>query len=333
MRFESFFIFCLLVVFCLTAQQSKKSFQEYVDVTNVEVAVRVFDQNQPVNRLKKEDFILLENNEPREINGFFIYKKKLAVEKHTFETSQNLPPRYFVLSFDVIDFTPEMAEALNYFFKKIFLKQDKLLLFVNGRTVFWEHIINERITIQQIEEIVKKTSFQQKAIINNLVKIVEDLIRNKLVPGNEEYEKLYFILENYLRILREYKKSYLSPTLYSFYEFAGYLEKIDLEKWVINFYQQKLFPRLKISEENRIRLTIGELMGGDAEQVFYAKKMMKLLDDINFEINSAKEVAPEDIAKRFSKYMGNKPVLCALTRSFIPYFFLYLMILLLKRFS
>lgn len=57
-------------------QQSHEKIVEEVDVTNVEVAVRVFLKGEPIPGLKKEDFKLFVNGKEKGIHGFFENQKK-----------------------------------------------------------------------------------------------------------------------------------------------------------------------------------------------------------------------------------------------------------------
>ena len=60
-------------------------------------------------------------------------------------------------------------------------------------------------------------------------------------PANEMIK----FLEKYILIWTNYKNKYLTPSVDDYYNFARYLQKIDKEKWVINFYQIEMFPKLK----------------------------------------------------------------------------------------
>ena len=60
-----------------------------------------------------------------------------------------------------------------------------------------------------------------------------------------------FFLEKYKSIWDEYKEKYSSQEIDSYYNLARHLADIKKEKWVINFYQLEMFPRLSTKKEIR----------------------------------------------------------------------------------
>jgi hypothetical protein len=94
-------VFILLIVVSVTvpvfAQQEQQ--QEYVQVVNVEMILRVLKDGSPVGGLKKNDFALYEDGEKSEINGFFEIHRRIAPA----DKSQQQPPmsRAFLTSFSL----------------------------------------------------------------------------------------------------------------------------------------------------------------------------------------------------------------------------------------
>ena len=72
-------IFFLVVIPFLRPQQEEEPIKEKVEVVNVEVPVRVFYRGKPVDNLTKQDFKLYERGKLKEINGFYIKRKKIKL--------------------------------------------------------------------------------------------------------------------------------------------------------------------------------------------------------------------------------------------------------------
>jgi hypothetical protein len=236
----------------LTRQNSEEILQESVSVVNIEIPVRVFLKGKPVTNLTKEDFVLYEDGKKQNINGFFIKKKTIDIQELELETVQRtkkmIPPRYFVLIFNISEFNDKFKEALDYFFSEVILETDELLVFANNRQVHFKTIQLKKSIQSLIEKILLEES--------KLARIRMSSIIRKIEFQSEEYLRLWidypqsiFAIQDYLKswtnIWKEYRTRYLTPDIHKFFRFSRHLENIKKEKWVINFYQFEMFPRLK----------------------------------------------------------------------------------------
>lgn len=290
--------YLLLLVLCFVSRMmfpmdEPQKVREFVQVVNVEVPVRVFADGKPVDNLVKEDFILLEDKVPQDITAFYILKKKIETQGSV------LAPRYFVFAFDIIDYTKDLKEAVHDVLYKIVRKQDQLLIFINNKTLFINNISDKEKALTVIERVLKEMTFEEKNKLLAYIRYFDNLI--KTIVDITSWEAVTGFLEKYLVVWKEYKQRYLVPDIDAYYNFSRHLEKIDLEKWVISFYQVKIFPKLKSSEELRIRQLIGQMSGGEAEHANLARTMSRLLDEIDKETQVAQDFPVEQVSKLFYK--------------------------------
>jgi hypothetical protein len=111
------------------------------------------------------------------------------------------------------------------------------------------------------------------------------------------------ILEKYLRNWNEFKDKYLVPDLDRFYNFARHLEKIKKEKWVLNFYQIEMLPKMKNTGPMRRDLDDlvddygGEQSNANASASAWVKKIKLLLGEIDRGLDLDKKFPAEQISK------------------------------------
>jgi len=69
--------------------------------------------------------------------------------------------------------------------------------------------------------------------------------------GNSQAQRdvLTFFIR-YRNAWENYKRSFLQLNIYTLYNFAAFLKRITLEKWVISFYQYEKFPILNENSQN-----------------------------------------------------------------------------------
>jgi len=330
---------CLLavsVLFVLSPAQ-EEPIKETVSVVNVDVSVRVFDRDNPVKGLTREDFRLYEDGRPQTINGFFVRTKKLtpaAVESAgpppAFETIVDVenagvenaaadetaappPDRYFVLVFEVSDFNQSMSDTVREVFDTILRSTDQVLVFVNEQVLSFDNLEDKAAALAKLESLLGEqsqiTGDRLKALAQNFEKqfnisrelgaasYAQDIMMD--MPKQALLEKL----RAYETSFREYKKRYLQPSIDTFYNFARQLEKIRKEKWVISFYQFELFPSLLLSRK-AMRIIddyVDQLKIGGLENEALARMLENTLASIDKALKVADDFPSEEISKLFYK--------------------------------
>lgn len=292
----------------IAAIKTEQVLKEKVAVVNVEVPVRVFLDGLPLAGLQKDDFRLFEDNELQVINGFYQRRKKMNVQQVRLlaEQAAPLPPRYFILCFRIIDFNDQLRQGMDYFFRHILREQDQLLVLVNERTLLlnqdiWQ-VKRQEILEQVLRDEAIKARLELEAYFLRVRQDIDQTQLSNLVENSRQsftVPQIINFLQRYLHVWQEFKKKYLVPDLDKFYNFARHLQKIKAEKWVLNFYQIEMFPKMRIS--GPIRRKIDGLVddmtgaGGSAEQ--FAKVISRSLDAIDRDMNTAGEFPAEQIGK------------------------------------
>jgi hypothetical protein len=311
----------LLIIVCFIlgylagpAQQDPEKIREEVRVVNVEVPVRVMFENKPVSGLSRSDFKLFENGKEMEIQGFFPVRKILKREQFdlTANREEKRKPRYFVLVFRISDYNRELKKSIQYFINNLIDPQDKLLLFINDKTMYFGEVLNKADVYSLMDNELRNQGNRAKIRFNQYalkVRQAIDMVRIKNLLNSRDTDAMFMaedviqFLENYLAIWRDYKRKYLVPEVDTFYNFARMLEKISLEKWVISFYQFEKFPELKLTGEIRsaIRKLISDLIQGRSEDAAKSRIMSRLLAQIDLELKVSDDFPSEEISKLFYK--------------------------------
>jgi VWFA-related protein len=289
-----------------------KPIVEKVTVTNIEVPVRVLYKNKPVINLSKEDFMVYEDNKKMEINGFFLKRKKLkgtVLSEVTLKKSP-LPPRTFVLVFSITDFNEHIKRAVEHLYENIFRPNDQLLIFANDKTLRYANLENKDESKRQLLSDLKKESYKvRRRLIKYINKIetslnMHDFRRRFYIRRDIRPLRLIAFLKKYLLIWNDYKQKYLTPPVDRFYYFSRYLEEVKTEKWVFNFYQFDLFPKINLDSQtmNKIREISSQLINSrEADLHSMGRLINTLLTQLMVDLNVNSSFPTEDIAKLFYK--------------------------------
>jgi len=308
-------IFLLILfdlIFSVWLSSQEESIKEKVAVVNIEVPVRVFLDGAPVAGLTKDDFQLFEGKVKQDINGFYVRKKKLAVENVAIKSetaSETVPGRYFVLIFRLIEYNEQMKNGVSYIFEHILRDNDRLLVMVNDRTLtlnrdVWQVKRQELLDQVLSEEATKARQNLEKYFLTVQNDLDQTKLRMLLENDTSFYPpKIISFLEKYLSTWDEFKKKYLIPNLDNFYNFARHLEKIKGEKWVLSFFQIEMFPNMKIggSMRKQIEEVIALLESARSEDSVHARIISQLLERINREMNMADDFPIEEVSKMLVK--------------------------------
>jgi len=339
---EIFFIICCFVFLCFpfsilaqsgqTAQEKEhEPIVEKVTITNVEVPVRVLFKGKPVDDLTKEDFTLSEDNKNMEINGFFVKRKKIKITRPPGVVQADkedisapaLPPRTFVMAFNITSYNRYFEEAMDHMFDKILKPTDHVIVFANDTTREYRRLENmsqiKEQTIDDLKKESKKARMRLKQYLNLVetylkVSDIKEIIRQMLGesggmssgedPVKRAARTLVTLLQKYVRTWNQYKKQYLVPRVEQFYYFARYLEKLKTEKFVLNFYQFEFYPKLRFGSEimHGVR-QVSSVLSNTNDGVLVAQGHMinNLLNQLQSDYDLNKGFPNEEISKLFYK--------------------------------
>jgi hypothetical protein len=285
---------------------------ETVTVVNVEVPVRVFRNKKPIDNLTKNDFLLYENGKLQTINGFFIKKKKIKPPANAPVSSSQSSgkARYFVLIFDVSDYNNRLKEGIQYLFEEILEERDDVLAFVNDKSVSFRPLGNKNQALEKLKPLIKdqcqKKSMRVLQYHNEIIRRIQCVRQEREVYPVGVHIPIDF-LRNYLNLWKRYRKDFLVPELHKFYNFARHLEKIKREKWVLNFYQVELFPKLDrdgplrkefVEFANALEMGIG---GPSVDSSIWGREIHTLLDKIDHSFDFVDNFPLDELNKLFYK--------------------------------
>ena len=292
---------------------------ESVTVTNVEVPVRVYYKNKPVTDLTKKDFEIYEDNKKMKINGFFVKRKKMGEQTtatgRVQKESDKIAPRVFVLVFNISHLNKNVKAAIDYLFEKILLKNDRVLIFANDKTLEYKNLLEKEKIKSELLKNLKRESLKVKARLSSYIKRIEDSMKvhnvEKLIYDLEKVQalesdvsKLAQFLTKYKALWEEYQTMYLTPDINRFYHFSKYLENIKAKKWVLNFYQFELFPHFRVGSRTltKLRAYAQQFMEyrQDVATHAWAKYIMTLLDNFA-SLNMRKTFPTKEVSKLFYK--------------------------------
>lgn len=305
------FLCCILIsgTGLFLFSQEQETVREEVSVVNIEVPVRVYLKGKPVKHLSREDFEIFEGRERREINGFFIKKKRIKIRDNgQTPVEKSTDSRYFVLVFHIREFNKHLENGLKYVFENMMHKNDQLMVMAIGKTLFFNNLIEKERAHAQVSELLKTQAQQAR----NRMLLLRSKVRNNPmfnVPGNSIlknsldslFEMVYDYLKRYERILLDYKKKHLMPEMTSFYNFATHLDTINKEKWVISFYQEESYPHLGPDQKRWLDDIINQLMVQYEHKATYSKMLQNLLLRVERELNAAVSFPAADVQKFFTR--------------------------------
>jgi hypothetical protein len=266
------FILTMLFVLSPLQGQEHKKIVEKVVVENIEIPVRVFQGNQPVGGLKKEDFRLYLNGKQKEINGFYEVRKKLADDSSRDPGSPSrlqhiTPPRLFVLIYNLSAYTQDLTSQLNTLFERIIRPNDRIMVITNNFFITEWEVVNEEKAKDKILKVLDKEirKLKQELIVfEDELRSIAAVLKSRLQDGDGVVAQtptpiLYDFFVNYQFILEDIKEKYLSIPLDQYIKISEYLKSQEGEKWVINFYQLGRLPFLdNLGEINRIISRLGD---------------------------------------------------------------------------
>lgn len=234
-------LIAVLSFFTWAKGQEHEKIVEEVEVVNVEVPVRVFSKGKPVAGLEKKDFKLLVNGKEQPINAFFEVRKKIKpTETHGGQTA-DLPPRLFVLIFNVSDYDAYLQKNIDYFFNKVIHPNDRLMVISNNFFINDQVIMDMKKQEKRVKQILELEAKRIRLEIFNLKNKLKSLLEDKDGRTGDEALNARIFVQDYLHYLKQFKQIYFNPGSDRYIKIAKYLKNQPVEKWVFNFYQLGMF--------------------------------------------------------------------------------------------
>ena len=216
--------------------------QHTTGVVNVEVPVRVFDGDRFVDDLALGDFEIFENGRPQRIVAFYFVQKTSIQKKEEAPGPAASKPapktaRTIVFQFEVLEPTPKIDDAVDYFFNEV-LQPDDSLTVVTPRTSY--RFKPEALARLPRPEIARQLKDKIRSDIlagatehRRLLGNIRDVMKMPLEPD----QKLE-IVGGFVRQLRD-RLGIDTPSLR---RLAQALKAQEGQKYVFLFYQRELIP-------------------------------------------------------------------------------------------
>lgn len=300
-------------------EQTEKKIKETVSVVNIEVPVRVFHKGIPVDNLKADDFRLIVNGKKRKIVGFNIKRKVIETQNVDMNLKKSrIAPRYFILAMNITNFSDKLRKGLDYILDKILRRNDALLVFINNKTEFFNNLSDKESIRIKLKKFISEESMNARkrmTLYFNQLERAIDVTKFRLTLKGSSGSRNPLSLKNdtrfvsdfirkYTILWKDYKSRYLIPDVKSYILFSKHLQKIRNEKWVINFFQQEMFPRIIISGE--LMRILSSLIykwqaSNDIETITFSRTISRQLSELKEAMDVAKGFPTDEITKIFTK--------------------------------
>jgi len=256
------FIF-LVIFFSLTLFLFSQVEKHEVTVTNVEVLVRVLEENRFIDNLTKDDFELYEDGKPQKIEALYLVKRTNVERK---ETSSEFNPklsRNFFLIFQITDYNPKLDEPIDYFINQVLLPNDTLSIWTpakkyNLSAEALRKMSKEKIA-KEMKNIIRKDTKIGSAYYNDLMRDLKRLVQSISSVAGFQHEAnpmadiesesttdalpLEMLLPKYRETLEKLDDLRIVDEK-TFLEFARALKRQEGENHVFFFYQREFKPEL-----------------------------------------------------------------------------------------
>jgi VWFA-related protein len=239
---------CALAVVSLTAAPAQQIFHD-VKVINIEVPVRVYKGDGFVDHLKREDFELLENGVLQDLDAVYLVRKTNVARNEGGGAALPRTARLFVLLFEMTDYQPEVARAMDFFFDRVIEPQDELILMTPMKTYAMKSGTLTKLSrakaksdlLAKVRSDVMIGNSEYLGLIRELTLIMTG--DNDLDDKLQKYGETLSRLES-LRYVDEKK----------LVDFARLLKSREGQKHVFFFYQKEVVPKINAKEIQKLMM-------------------------------------------------------------------------------
>jgi len=209
---------------------------------NIEVPVRVFTKGKFVEELTIKDFEVYEEGVLQKIEALYLVKKSVIEREETeIDTKQagNVfrpeTSRTFILMFEMMDYFPEVRDAIDYFFGNVISPGDSLFIVTPLNTYTYEkEFLDETPKKEIATQINKRLRKDIKLVAMEYKSMISDLDWLANVDNPLKAEAADKIFEN-IRDFRHFDDKKLM-------KFKDQLSEIEGQKYVFLFYQKQIIP-------------------------------------------------------------------------------------------
>lgn len=255
----------------LFSQQIK----EDATVINIEVPVRVFSGKTFINNLAIDDFEVLENGVPQNIEAVYFVKKRSIERSQEKKRFSPKTARSFFLFFELSKYDPKIGDAIKYFLHNVLAPGDNLSIVTSMNTYRMKNIAFEvtspdevakqligivrrdtmtgnseyRYMISEIAGLAQSLSIHmaqgrmdmtgEEQIIEEVSIPISGLSSSSLYEGRS-LEEEFTLYENYIFKLDNLRRMDQGKLI----NFAKYLKNKEGQKYVTIFYQKEFIPQL-----------------------------------------------------------------------------------------
>ncbi|MBN1270771.1 MAG: hypothetical protein JXB26_00740 [Candidatus Aminicenantes bacterium] len=255
--------------------QEQPQLRHETTAVNIEVPVRVFRGNEFVDNLTIDDFIVYQDGIPQQIAAVYLVKKTTIERKN--EPHVRFKPaitRNFVLYFEILDWLPEIGNAVKFFFKNVIDEGDGLTVVSPMKTYHLRPQNLKRLPPEKIsEEIINKLRKDTQIRSWPLKSIMADI--GDLSGGRMQSVNSAEVAGQLSELIKDLK--YLDET--KMLKFADTLKNMEGQKQVFLFYQKDIMPSLWSTDgQSDISSVLSRLAYGH-EQTFNVDKIKKAFSD------------------------------------------------------
>lgn len=249
----------ILLVFFLLSQEKVE-----VTVTNISVPVRVTEGGRFIDDLTIEDFELLEDGRPQNIQALYLVRPSALEKKGGESDFAPTTARNFYLLFQLTEYTPKLTELIDHLFNRVLLPSDSLVL----QTPLKSYSLSpqalttkpKEVLAQEMNSLLKKDiksgSTEYNSLLNDLKRFVRTISGTS---GRTDIESdsttamagVEFLLNRYKETSARMEEQRLIDER-KFVRFAYSLKRVPGQKHVFFVYQREFRPEIPSSTLNRL---------------------------------------------------------------------------------
>jgi hypothetical protein len=249
--------------------------REEASVINIEIPVRVFSGKTFIDNLTIDDFEVLEDGVPQNVEAVYFVKKRSVERSQEKKRFSPKTSRNFFLFFELSKYDPKVGDAIDYFVHNVLAPGDNLSFVTSMNTYRMKNIAFEVTSpnevARQLIEIVRRDTLSGNSEYRYMISQITDLAQTLSVHmsqarqsssnqadiieaismpmretsassifGGRSLEEQFSLYENFVFRLDGLRKMNQEKLI----QFAKYLKEQEGQKYVTIFYQKEFIPQL-----------------------------------------------------------------------------------------